>query len=313
MPETITCARTFIRRGIRRGCNCPCCHKRHHARPLSVTLATIRFLEQLLREHGHDTFNLSKHPDYRVKGGSGVSSLKHVGFVRQVRRRSSDWQITDIFDLFLLRFLSVPIRTWIYRDAILYRTDEELYLDQITDPCFDIRQARSKAEIPQGVIDGIEFDPTNKYDPSTPLVLARHLADHKIETFGETECQVCLCRFADNVFAFNEDHAQFLFTMFGEHRFDWVHVPRVYSERFPIVRGGELARLRHWGLLEEQESQNEKKAHAGFYRCARIVPDVLDGRMQIPSTLSVRRGNTPILGGPSIIVPRLLSGTRRIA
>jgi hypothetical protein len=67
---------------------------------------------------------------------------------------------------------------------------------------------------------------------------------------------------------------------------DWLHVPSYLSEVSKVgeaVRGGDWAKLTHWGLLEEKpvEDRGDGSPRAGFYRLTSLGSEFVEGRARV--------------------------------
>lgn len=69
-------------------------------------------------------------------------------------------------------------------------------------------------------------------------------------------------------------------------RTEWLHVPSYLSEQSHVgvaVRGGDWAKLVHWGLIEERPVVRADGArHAGYYRITQLGLDFVNDRVLVP-------------------------------
>jgi hypothetical protein len=68
---------------------------------------------------------------------------------------------------------------------------------------------------------------------------------------------------------------------------DWLHVPEYLTEvaaNGAIIRGGDWAKLVHWGLLEAKDDEKRKDGsrRVGFYKITQLGIDFVEGRVRVP-------------------------------
>lgn len=74
----------------------------------------------------------------------------------------------------------------------------------------------------------------------------------------------------------------------------YVHVPSVDP-----ARGGDVAKLEHWGLLEEERTVRTDGGRAGYWRLTRRGEEWLEGRISVPKYARVYNGKLLSLTGPA--------------
>ena len=74
----------------------------------------------------------------------------------------------------------------------------------------------------------------------------------------------------------------------------YVHVPSVDP-----ARGGDVAKLEHWGLLEEERTVRTDGGRAGYWRVTRKGEDWLNGSVSVPKYARMYDGRLLSLTGPA--------------
>lgn len=68
---------------------------------------------------------------------------------------------------------------------------------------------------------------------------------------------------------------------------DWIHAPSYLhknAKRGPTVRGGDFAKLVHWGLIETkpESDRGDGSKRAGYYKITSKGRDFVDGKIRLP-------------------------------
>lgn len=72
----------------------------------------------------------------------------------------------------------------------------------------------------------------------------------------------------------------------GSHAEPWVHVGRYMSEKNvpEAIRGGDFAKMRFWGLIEEKpEIRDDGSPRAGYYRITDLGKRFVRGEVRVPA------------------------------
>lgn len=77
---------------------------------------------------------------------------------------------------------------------------------------------------------------------------------------------------------------------------DWVEVPKK-APRW-LLRSNQLATLRHWNLVEKQESVESKGKASGIWRPTQRGYEWATGSIQIPKFVAIYKGDTLARYGP---------------
>lgn len=78
-----------------------------------------------------------------------------------------------------------------------------------------------------------------------------------------------------------------LITMYRAHGREWGHAPTTSNV---AKLGGELARLRLWGLLEELKQPREDGGRAGWWRITELGEKFIRNEVSLPNTLRLYDG-----------------------
>jgi hypothetical protein len=138
------------------------------------------------------------------------------------------------------------------------------------------------------------------FELTVPLgELREYLKKHARETHGV----LCpLCRQLVKVYE-REITSTMAYTLILLHQHflkkpDWLHVPTFLTEKSKVgsaVRGGDWAKLRYWGLIEEQVGKRADGSNrAGFYKMTEKGHQFARGDVKVPK--SVYLYNDRVLG-----------------
>lgn len=133
------------------------------------------------------------------------------------------------------------------------------------------------------------FDP--KFDPkTTTLAQAQQvLKDHAVEG---AVCPCCrqLVKLYTREITSSMAYVLILLHRHFEKAPDYIHVPNYLSDMTKLgsmIRGGDFAKLRYWGLLEEMPDAKRKDGskRAGFYRMPEKGHQFAKGEIKVPKTV----------------------------
>jgi hypothetical protein len=82
----------------------------------------------------------------------------------------------------------------------------------------------------------------------------------------------------------------------------YVHVPSIDP-----ARGGDVAKLEFWGLIEEERAKREDGGRAGFWRVTRRGEDWLNRKTAVPKYARIYDGRLLSLTGPLVTVDEALA------
>jgi hypothetical protein len=83
----------------------------------------------------------------------------------------------------------------------------------------------------------------------------------------------------------------------------YVHVPSIDP-----ARGGDVAKLEHWGLIEEERTVRTDGGRAGYWRVTRRGEDWINRRTTVPKYARVYNGRLLSLTGRAVTIDDALSG-----
>jgi len=126
-------------------------------------------------------------------------------------------------------------------------------------------------------------------DPSTTSIAvgAQWIRDH---LKGGSTCPCCTQLAKRYKRKLNSSMAYALvliYRAFRGERQEWLHVPDYLTEvcrTGPTIRGGDWAKLVHWGLIEPKsdEIRSDGSKRVGFYRITQRGRDFVEGRIRVP-------------------------------
>ena len=87
----------------------------------------------------------------------------------------------------------------------------------------------------------------------------------------------------------------------------YVHVPSIDP-----ARGGDVAKLEFWGLIEEERASRVDGGRAGFWRVTRRGEDFLQRKTTVPKYARIYDGRLLSLTGPLVGVDDALRGAFRL-
>lgn len=115
-------------------------------------------------------------------------------------------------------------------------------------------------------------------DDSTPLGEAKQWLRERLNEGAPCPC--CTQRAQQYHRKLNSSAVYALIQMYRAHRRGWGHAPST-SE---VARaGGELARCRYWGLIEESDGVREDGGRAGWWRITDSGEAFIFNRLRVPS------------------------------
>ncbi len=88
---------------------------------------------------------------------------------------------------------------------------------------------------------------------------------------------------------------------------DWIHVPSA-KWRVEAGRGGDFAKLRYWGLIEERPNDDEAKRTSGFWRPTDRGLEFANGRGMVQKYALVFQGECVGFDGHKINIGAALAG-----
>jgi len=142
------------------------------------------------------------------------------------------------------------------------------------------------------------FDP--KYDPNTTTIaVAQKMLQEKALKGAICPC----CRQMVKMYE-REITSTMAYTLIILHKHfsdfkDWTHLPSFLSQMSVLgsaVRGGDFAKLRYWGLLEEKpiekltDKRKDGSKRVGFYRMTEKGHQFAKGEVKIPKVALVYNG-----------------------
>jgi hypothetical protein len=76
---------------------------------------------------------------------------------------------------------------------------------------------------------------------------------------------------------------------------EWIHVPSSLGPRFSAARGGDFAKMRYWGLVEEATGNvlsptETDSPHAGYWRITDTGIAFVEGRVTVPKHIFLYDG-----------------------
>lgn len=74
----------------------------------------------------------------------------------------------------------------------------------------------------------------------------------------------------------------------------WLHVPEYLTEMVKLgstIRGGDFAKLRYWGLLEEMPEKKDGTKKAGYYRMPEKGHQFAKGEVKVPKVVFLYNDN----------------------
>ena len=80
---------------------------------------------------------------------------------------------------------------------------------------------------------------------------------------------------------------------------EWVHVPTI-GTRLGFALGGDVAKLKYWGLIEEASGKRDDGGRAGYWRVTKLGEDFIHGRTTIKKYALVYNGVVLGFDGPNI-------------
>jgi len=93
--------------------------------------------------------------------------------------------------------------------------------------------------------------------------------------------------------ALNDKMAEFLVLLvrrFRATKGQWVHTDTIDS------RGGDYAKLRHWGLIENKPNDDPSKSSSGFWRPTQKGIDFVDRKISVPSHIHLAaKSHAPLM------------------
>jgi hypothetical protein len=87
----------------------------------------------------------------------------------------------------------------------------------------------------------------------------------------------------------------------------YVHVPSIDP-----ARGGDVAKLEFWGLIEEERAVRIDGGRAGFWRVTRRGEDWIERKTTVPKYARIYDGRLLSLTGPAVSIDDALGGTFRL-
>lgn len=87
----------------------------------------------------------------------------------------------------------------------------------------------------------------------------------------------------------------------------YVHVPSIDP-----TRGGDVAKMEYWGLIEEERAIRIDGGRAGYWRVTRRGEDWIEGKVTIPKYARVYDGKLLSLSGPAVGIHEALGDWFRL-
>lgn len=87
----------------------------------------------------------------------------------------------------------------------------------------------------------------------------------------------------------------------------WLHVPRYLNGKGVVARGGDFAKLVHWGLLEAKEGERpDGSARIGYYRLTPEGVAFVENRSRVPTYLYFYDGEVLDRDDKTVSMPEAL-------